>query len=97
MELPLASAKTTSAVMKHFMAGLGVWPEWQLEHCHSRRPRKKLHTVHDFQGDLDRSPRRPPRYRIGAGRCYSATVTTMVVMALIGRDAGNRRTDRPCK
>jgi hypothetical protein len=29
MEIPLASAKmTTSAAMKHFMAGLGVWPEW---------------------------------------------------------------------
>src|SRR6516225_6753805 len=60
MEIPLASAKmTTSAVMKHFMAGLGVWPEWLWNTvtvgARANNEREGNHTLRYFQGVVPRS------------------------------------------
>ena len=54
MEIPLASAKmTTSAVMKVFMAGLGVWPEWLWNTvtvgARANNEREGIHTLRYFQ------------------------------------------------
>jgi hypothetical protein len=95
MEIPLASAKmTTSAVMKLFMAGLGVWPEWLWNTVTvgalTKNQHEGIHILRHFQGRTSTRYSGAHRYRIGAGRWDSATVTTMVVVGLIARDAGNR-------
>jgi hypothetical protein len=51
MEIPLASAKmTTSAVMKHFMAGLGVWlnGNWNTVTPSQKNEREGIHTLRYF-------------------------------------------------
>jgi hypothetical protein len=59
MEIPLASAKmTTSAAIKHFMAGLGVWPEWLWNTvtvgARANNEREGIHTHRYFQDVVPR-------------------------------------------